>query len=57
MSPGSGGYTKKVIYCGMENIVVLPTHCTTINCIQRRNKVAGQLMIGLVTMSQVCKVF
>jgi hypothetical protein len=43
-------YTKKVIYCGIRNIVTLPIYYTTLISIQRRNKVVGHLMQGLLTM-------
>jgi hypothetical protein len=43
-------YIKKVIYCGIQNIVVLPIYYFTLISIQRRNKVVGHLMQGLLTL-------
>jgi hypothetical protein len=43
-------YTKKVIYCGIRNIVVLSIYYSTLISIQRRNKVVGHLKQGLLTL-------
>jgi hypothetical protein len=49
-------YIKKVIYCGSPNIVVLPVYFTTLICVQKRNKMARHLILGLFTVPCNCKV-
>jgi hypothetical protein len=46
-------YTKKVIYCGTQNNVLLPIYITTIIHIQNQNKVVEFLVAWLFTMPHV----
>jgi hypothetical protein len=46
-------YTKKVIYCGTQNNVLLPVYITTIIHIQNQNKVVVLLVAWLFTMPHV----
>jgi hypothetical protein len=39
-----------VIYCGIQNIVVLLIYYSILISIQKRNKVVGHLMQGLLTL-------
>jgi hypothetical protein len=50
-------YTKKVIYCGTQNNVLLPVYITTIIHIQNQNKVVEFLVAWLFTMPHVQKMF
>jgi hypothetical protein len=50
-------YTKKVIYCGIQNNVLLPVYIITIIHIQNQNKVVEFLVAWLFTMSHVWKMF
>jgi hypothetical protein len=46
-------YTKKVIYCGTQNNVLLLVYITTIIHIQNQNKVVEFLVAWLFTMPHV----
>jgi hypothetical protein len=50
-------YTKKVIYCGTQNNVLLPVYITTIIHTQNQNKVVELLVAWLFTMPHVWKMF
>jgi hypothetical protein len=50
-------YTKKVIYCGTQNNVLLHVYITTIIHIQNQNKVVELLVAWLFTMPHVWKMF
>jgi hypothetical protein len=51
----SGCYTKKVIYWGIQNIVVLHVYYSTLISIQKRNKVVQHLMQGLLIVQCLVK--
>jgi hypothetical protein len=53
----AGCYTKKVIYCGTQNNVLLPVYITTIIHIQNQNKVVELLVAWFFTMPHVWKMF
>jgi hypothetical protein len=50
---GIFNYTKKVIYCGTQNNVLLRVYITTIIHIQNQNKVVELLVAWLFTMPHV----
>jgi hypothetical protein len=50
-------YTEKVIYCGIQNNVLLHVYSTTIFHIQNQNKVVECLVAWFFTMPHVWKMF